>query len=118
MFYIYLKFFYSWNQLKLLFFGLILCFYSGNLFSQCSNNPPATDNCETAPIICSYDELDGYCFTLTQNFTYNYPQPYCINPPMSPLSYPNWIAFYAECTTLNMRLTASNCDSYMSYRMA
>jgi gliding motility-associated-like protein len=89
-----------------------------NLFSQCSNNPPASLDCENAPILCSLDELDGYCFRMFFNGAPNYPDPYCDTPNMFQFLRPNWIAFYAECSSLDFRLTASNCDAYMSYRMA
>ncbi|MEO6189304.1 MAG: hypothetical protein ABIO44_02040, partial [Saprospiraceae bacterium] len=39
---------------------ILLCFYLGfsNIFGQCT--PAASDSCETANVLCSLDQVNGY----------------------------------------------------------
>jgi gliding motility-associated-like protein len=74
-------------------------------YSQCSNDPPHADNCEEAPIICSYEQLNGYCFTMIDYPAYNRPPWMC---PGTIGDWSNWVSFFAECPTLDLMLTFTN----------
>ncbi|MCF8239496.1 MAG: hypothetical protein K9I85_15140 [Saprospiraceae bacterium] len=88
---------------------LLICtltLLSGTAFSQPCNEPPAAIDCESAPLICDLDVLNGYCTSLENVQTANGPIPICANGvPDNPL----WVAFYAGCTALHFTITPSNC---------
>lgn len=93
------------RHILILFFGFLLSY---PLSAQCDGDPPPTDACEDAPIFCSYEELDDYCFLMTDLNSGNRPAKPC--PPFGGGGiYTNWLAFYAECTDLQLIITASNC---------
>lgn len=93
----------------LLIFGCFFLLMTGQLWSQPCDIPPSTNNCENAPVLCNFDDLDGYCTSMTSDLTYNAPSPLCGNggAPHNPL----WFAFYAGCTELQVTIWASNCDT-------
>lgn len=76
------------------------------IWAQC-DIPPSTDNCENAPILCNFDEIDGYCTSMSQIITGNGPSPLCAQggAPHNTI----WFAFYAGCTSLTITLTPTNC---------
>ncbi len=89
---------------------LIILFFSAiNSFSQPCDIPPATNNCESAPIICDIDILDGYCTSMSSILTFNAPAPMCSigGSPHNPF----WIAFYAGCNALELNIHLANCDT-------
>lgn len=67
--------------------------------------------CETAPILCSVDELDGYVFSMSP---YMHPEdgptPICQSEPSSQTNNPTWFAFTAWCSDLTLRARPSNCQ--------
>ncbi|MCB0692683.1 MAG: hypothetical protein H6568_13250 [Lewinellaceae bacterium] len=85
----------------------MLTWLSQSSFSQPCNEPPAAEDCMSAPLICDLNILDGYCTSLNTNLTYNGPTPICGNGgvPNNPL----WLSFYAGCETLHFTITPSNC---------
>jgi gliding motility-associated-like protein len=86
-----------------------------NLHAQCSNSPPHADNCENAPIFCSYDQLNGYCFSMVDYFVVNRPIWMC---PGSTGGYSNWIGFYAECPDLDLLISFTNWTAPMHLKLA
>ena len=88
---------------------LIILFFSAiDSFSQPCDMPPATNNCESAPIICDIDILDGYCTSMSSILTFNAPAPMCSNggSPHNPF----WIGF-AGCNALELNIHLANCDT-------
>ncbi|MCF8237780.1 MAG: gliding motility-associated C-terminal domain-containing protein [Saprospiraceae bacterium] len=80
-----------------------------SIMAQPCDIPPATNNCENAPILCNFDDLDGYCTSMSSVLTFNAPSPLCNNggAPHNPL----WFAFYAGCTDLQVTIHLANCDT-------
>lgn len=74
---------------------------------ECENIPPATNNCEDAPILCSFNEIDGYCTVTKPNNNYQAPNPLC--PQGGAPHNPFWFAFYAGCPNLEIFLVPKNC---------
>jgi subtilisin-like proprotein convertase family protein len=72
------------------------------------NNPPASDNCTNAPIICDFD---GYCGNTSGWYT---PDNASIGTTGSSLfcgSIENnsWVSFIADATSASFRITSNNC---------
>ncbi|MCF8239495.1 MAG: hypothetical protein K9I85_15135 [Saprospiraceae bacterium] len=90
---------------------LILLFNVIHLIAQPCDIPPATNNCESAPILCSVNELDGFCTSMSSELTFNAPSPICFNggAPHNPI----WFAFYAGCDEFEMIIQFENCDIVM-----
>ncbi|MCF8237034.1 MAG: gliding motility-associated C-terminal domain-containing protein [Saprospiraceae bacterium] len=87
---------------------IILIGASIHLGAQC-DIPPSTPDCESAPIICNFDDINGYCTSMQNNQTGNGPTPLCNNGNGGVPNNPIWFAFYAGCTSLNITITPSNC---------
>lgn len=79
-----------------------------NVFGQC-DEPPATPTCEDAPILCNFNEIDGFCTTTKPFNNFMAPNPLCPNggAPHNPF----WFAFYAGCTELEVTISPSNCGA-------
>ena len=94
---------------RILYLGMVLSFFATDLVAQPCDIPPATNNCENAPVLCSFDDLDGYCTSMSSDLTFNAPSPLCNNggAPHNPL----WFAFYAGCTELQVTIHLSSCDT-------
>lgn len=88
---------------------LVILSSASFIFGQPCDIPSATNNCESAPIICDIDILDGYCTSMSSILTFNAPAPMCSNggSPHNPL----WFAFYAGCTELQLTIHLSGCDT-------
>ncbi|MEO1624259.1 MAG: hypothetical protein AAFV25_03810, partial [Bacteroidota bacterium] len=67
--------------------------------------------CETAPVLCTIDDLDGFVFGMS---SYQHPQdgprPLCSNAPNSVPNNPTWFAFTAWCNQLTLRASFSGCN--------
>lgn len=77
------------------------------------NNPPASDICSSAPIICDFD---GYCGNTTGWYT---PDNASIGTTGAGLfcgSIENnsWLSFIADQTSASFRITSSNCSTPIS----
>ena len=94
---------------QLLFLICFLAFHSGTAFSQPCNEPPAAEDCNSAPLICNPEVLNGYCTSLTNNQTGNGPTPMCNMGNGGVPNNPIWVAFHAGCPTLHFTITPSNC---------
>ena len=81
-----------------------------NVSAQCTDGSQPECTCETAPILCSVDELDGYTFSMS---SYQHPDdgptPICTNANNSRTDNPTWFAFAAWCTDLTLEASFSNC---------
>lgn len=86
-----------------------LTFMSTRIFSQVCNTPPASLDCENAPILCTISDLDGYCTTLP-----DFPNPTGPNPICSNGGVPNntiWFGFIAATTNYSFNIIPANCTN-------
>src|SRR5688572_15017521 len=95
---------------RLIILLLILLPFNSFLFSQCTNGSQPECACETAPVLCTIDELDGYTYAMS-SFQHpdDGPSPICPGANTTQTNNPTWFAFTAWCTDLTLRVTASNC---------
>ncbi|TVR80437.1 MAG: hypothetical protein EA409_08385 [Saprospirales bacterium] len=77
----------------------------------CDTGSEATCKCETAPILCTIDDLDGFEYSMS---TYMHPedgpQPLCIGVPSVP-NNPTWFGFLAWCEELTLLVEIENCTN-------
>jgi len=91
--------------------AIILIFISFSVsFGQCTDGNQPECACETAPVLCSVDELDGYMFSMS-SFPHadDGPTPICNNDTNSQTDNPTWFAFTAWCTELTLEASFANC---------
>jgi gliding motility-associated-like protein len=89
----------------------MLCILSSQvLYAQCTNGTQPECACETAPVLCTVDELDGYMFSMAA-FLHpeDGPSPICQGAPSSQTNNPTWFAFTAWCSDLTLRVRPRNC---------
>jgi gliding motility-associated-like protein len=98
-------------------FCTLLCFLGSVAISaQCTNGTQPECACETAPVLCSIDELDGYAFSMTSfQHPNDGPTPICPGANPSQTNNPTWFAFTAWCTNLTLRVSADNCVQVQGY---
>jgi gliding motility-associated-like protein len=90
---------------------LLFIFSIQNLSAQCTNGNQPECECETAPVLCTIDELDGYTFSMDDyQHPNDGPSPICDDANMSQTNNPTWFAFTAWCTNLTLRVTSTNCQ--------
>ena len=93
-----------------LLFVLLGVISSLSLNAQCTNGTQPECACETAPVLCTVDELDGYMFSMAA-FIHpeDGPSPICPGAPSSQTNNPTWFAFTAWCSDLTLRVRPRNC---------
>lgn len=80
------------------------------LQAQCTDGTQPECACETAPVLCTVDELDGYVFSMSSYMhPWDGPSPICSSSPSSQTNNPTWFAFTAWCTNLTLRARPRNC---------
>ena len=80
------------------------------LIAQCTDGTQPECACETAPVLCTVDELDGYVFSMTSYMhPWDGPSPICSSSPTSQTNNPTWFAFTAWCSNLTLRARPRNC---------
>ncbi|MBL0008937.1 MAG: hypothetical protein IPP25_17630 [Saprospiraceae bacterium] len=86
-----------------LLFVLLGVISSLSLNAQCTNGTQPECACETAPVLCTVDELDGYMFSMAA-FIHpeDGPSPICPGAPSSQTNNPTWFAFTAWCSDLTL----------------
>lgn len=98
--------------LWLLLFSVPILGQISELPKACIDGSENTCKCETAPILCTIDAIDGFEYTMT---TYMHPadgtEPMCPPPDGSNTTSqnPTWIVFYATCTDLTIKIDYTNC---------
>jgi hypothetical protein len=90
-------------------FGLIALNTLTKLPAQDCDVPPASPDCEFAPILCSFNEINGFCTTTKPINTFNAPNPLC--PQGGSPHNPFWFAFYAGCPNLELFISPTNCGN-------
>jgi len=90
-------------------------FPSQQLYAQCTDGNQPECTCETAPVLCTVDELDGYVFAMSSYMhAQDGPTPICQSDQSSQTNNPTWFAFTAWCTNLTLRATPSNCNEFQN----
>ncbi len=80
-------------------------------FSQCTNGNQPECECETAPVLCTVDELDNYEFSMSSyQHPWDGPSPICPGANNTVSNNPTWFAFTAWCTDLTLTVHLSNCQ--------
>ena len=95
---------------------LLLLIRPGYIFAQCTNGNQPECACETAPVLCTVDELDGYQFSMTSfQHPQDGPSPICPGAFMSQSNNPTWFAFTAWCEDLTLRVSSNNCVQVQNF---
>lgn len=80
----------------------------------CDTGSEPTCQCETAPILCTIDDLDGFEYSMS---TFQHPEdgpnPLCIGIPSVP-NNPTWFGFLAWCEELTLLVEIENCTNVCS----
>jgi gliding motility-associated-like protein len=109
------------------FYPTIICLlpwilYSDPVKAQCNNGTQPECACETAPVLCTIDQLDNYSFSMTSfQHPEDGPSPICPGANQSQTNNPTWFAFTAWCTDLTLRVSAENCvavGGYVGFQLA
>jgi len=83
--------------------------------APCTDGNQPTCACETAPILCTVDELNGYEYSMT---TFQHPgdgpSPLCSAGGVP--DNPTWFSFIAWCSDLTLQVTLSNCTDMCGNR--
>lgn len=76
---------------------------------QCNTGAENTCRCQTAPLLCSITELDGYqSYMASYQHAQDGPNGFCGN--MTQSDNPNWFSFVAWCEEFTMDVELSNCQ--------
>lgn len=107
------------NRIICTFFSLFLIFSISFIHAQsdppepCNNGTENTCKCDNSPLLCSFDVLNGYTYSMT-NFGHAYDGPG--NPMCMPggngttAHNPTWFRFIALCEDIQMTVNTSNCN--------
>ena len=88
---------------------ILFLFLHQNTLAQCTDGTQQECSCETAPVLCTIDELDGYVFSMSPfQHPQDGPTPICGNP-NTQMDNPTWFAFTAWCTDLSLNVSFDNC---------
>ena len=89
---------------------LILCLIIPvSLYPQCDTGSEEECQCDTAEILCSINELDGYSFSMSDfQHPQDGPDPLCGGSWVP--NNPTWFAFIAWCEELTLTVEISNCS--------
>jgi len=97
-------------------FCLIMGFnflFVSNFYAQCTDGTQPECMCNSAEVLCTIDDLDGYTFSMDGfNHPEDAPDPMC--PNCSGLCIPQnptWFAFVAWCTDFNLEVIFTNCEA-------
>lgn len=94
----------------LFFFSLVFSINGYAQIDPCTNGTEPICQCISAPLMCSFDELDGLTYSMTQ---FLHPQdglePMCPAQNNTTSNNPTWISFLANCTNISLRVYYTNC---------
>lgn len=82
--------------------------------AQCDTGTEDTCKCETAPILCTITELDGYQSYMS---TFQHPEdaPWAFCGIDTKPDNPNWFGFIAWCSSFKMDVLLSNCVEFNNW---
>jgi len=105
--------------MRILSFLVAFSFFAVNLNSQvfgaadpCTDGTQETCECETSPILCTINDLNGFEFDMdTFEHPDDGPEPMCPPPDGNTTTShnPTWFAFIAWCEDLTLEVTATDC---------
>jgi len=91
----------------------MLILSASKLPAQCTDGSQNACSCETADVLCTIDELDGYTFEMDP-FLHpsDGPSPLCPGPGCSCVpNNPTWFAFVAWCEEIDLEVLFTNCTA-------
>lgn len=88
---------------------ILVSIQSQALFGQCNKPFKPGNSCETAPVICSVGDLDGYCTTLQDVVNPSGPNPLCLSNGGGVPNNTAWIGFVAGSSNMAIELIPGNC---------
>jgi hypothetical protein len=95
------------NRLILLLLINLLCV---QIYSQCDSGGEPECTCETAEVLCSVGELDGFSSSMsTFQHPDDGPSPFCGGNTQT--NNPTWFAFIAWCTDITLEVEFDNCTT-------
>jgi hypothetical protein len=75
----------------------------------CDDGTQETCQCETSPVLCTIDDLDGFEFSMSDfQHPQDGPEPLCTAQPSAP-NNPTWFSFVAWCEELELLVEIENC---------
>lgn len=83
----------------------------------CTNGTQNTCKCNTSPVLCTADQLDGYTYSMT-NYLHASDGPYnnggfmCPGAGNTTSHNPTWFKFPAWCEDLELEVCATNCNKH------
>lgn len=102
--------------------GVFYCFLflclNVNLTAQCDTGEEPSCKCETAEVLCSINELDGYTYSMSE---YLHPEDgpneggNLCDDDNTISNNPTWFAFTAWCTDLEIRVEIEDCSYKYEY---
>lgn len=76
----------------------------------CIDGTQQTCRCESAPVLCTIDDLDGYEFAMSDfQHPEDGPDLFCGDPNSAP-DNPTWFSFVAWCASLELEVEIENCN--------
>lgn len=94
---------------------LLCLFFTINGYAQidpCTDGTQPSCQCDSAPLMCSFDELNELTFSL-DSFSHPNDGPtggMCFNNDGTTSHNPTWFAFVAGCSNLTLRVSFSGCN--------
>ncbi|MBK8346077.1 MAG: hypothetical protein IPL08_00020 [Saprospiraceae bacterium] len=95
----------------IILFALITC----EVFGQpdpCLTGSEATCRCATAPVLCTFDELNGFTYSMSlYQHPADGPMPMCPPPGGNGTTSnnPTWFGFIANCAAMTIKVSYTNC---------
>lgn len=89
---------------------LIACMAYTFSYGQCDTGSEPECQCETAEVLCSIGELDGFSSSMS-SFQHpdDGPTPFC--GPQTQTNNPTWFAFIAWCSDITMEVSFEDCTT-------
>ena len=96
---------------------LFLCSLVTVSYSQCDTGSEPECTCETAEVLCSVAELDGFSSTMG-SFLHpgDGPSPFCGGGTQT--NNPTWFAFIAWCSDITLEVAFENCTTVNNFEGA
>ncbi|NNE15450.1 MAG: hypothetical protein HKN51_10770 [Saprospiraceae bacterium] len=94
-----------------LYLTALFCCFNLTLYAQCDTGSEPECTCETAEVLCSVGELDGFSSSMSEfQHPSDGPDNFC--PPGGLFANnPTWFAFIAWCEDIEMEVSYENCTT-------
>ncbi|MBK6667425.1 MAG: hypothetical protein IPG48_15095 [Saprospiraceae bacterium] len=90
-------------------FGISYTEVFGQPFQPCNNGSGNSCHCDTAPLLCTINELQGYTYSMG-NSGFPTSGPMCYPGDGTTWNNPTWVSFIALCTDFTVNLNFTNCS--------